>query len=100
MDNFSLGRPAQVLIVSGLLLAAGCHPYRIPNPTGPPVPKVKQWARADVQADDAAATTTSTSKPQRNAYDKDGLVKKPQYKRRRVRSKPNQRTILGIKSPF
>ncbi|TGE21561.1 hypothetical protein E5K00_14860 [Hymenobacter aquaticus] len=87
----------------GLLLVAGggCRPYRMPNPTGPPQPKVKKAANKDeVSADGRSAEATSEIKPIHNNYDRKGLLKKPKYERRRLKKKVGQRKFLGITLPF
>lgn len=89
----------QVLLLSSLLAVAACHSYRIPSPTGPPQPKVKASKSAD-SSEAADGTTTAEVKPQRNSYDKNGLLKKPKYEKRRLRHKVGQRKFLGIVLPF
>lgn len=103
--NFSGAfRRVCVLLVAGLLLlgAAACHSYRIPNPTGPPQPKVKKAQSADNQAANGQALSVEKEsvKTQKNSYDKNGLLKKPKYERRRVKHKVGQRKFLGIVLPF
>ncbi|TGE09689.1 hypothetical protein [Hymenobacter fodinae] len=92
-----------LLLVAGLLLliAPACHSYRIPNPKGPPQPKVKK-AAADNQAANGQALSVEKEdvKTQKNSYDKQGLLKKPKYERRRVKRKVGQRKFLGIVLPF
>ena len=90
-----------LLVLSGSLTTA-CHSHRIPNPTGPPQPKVKKAAKGAVDATEAAdgTTTAPAPKPQRNSYDKNGLLKKPKYERRRLKRKVGQREFLGIPLPF
>lgn len=87
-----------LLLLSGFL-ATACHSHRIPNPTGPPQPKVKAAKSAD-GTEAADGSTTAPPKPQRNSYDKNGLLKKPKYERRRVKRKVGQRKFLGIILPF
>jgi len=91
-------------LLSGLLLLAetGCHRYAMPSPKGPPQPKVKKAAKgADANADGSAASTEPVDvKPQKNSYDKNGLLKKPKYERRRRTHKVGQRKFLGIVLPF
>lgn len=93
-----------LLLVAGWLLlgASACHSYRIPNPTGPPQPKVKKAKNADNQAANGQALSVEKEavKTQKNSYDKNGLLKKPKYERRRVKRKVGQRKFLGIVLPF
>lgn len=94
-----------ILVISGLLMLteAGCHRYALPSPKGPPQPKVKRAAKgsADANADGSAASTEPVEvKPQKNSYDKNGLLKKPKYERRRRTHKVGQRKFLGIVLPF
>lgn len=92
---------ALLLAVLVLLAASGCHSYRIPSPTGPPQPKVKKASNPDNQSADGRALDVEKEavKTQKNSYDKDGLLKKPKYERRRVKRKVGQRKILGIMLP-
>ena len=84
-----------------LLLGSGCHRYALPTPKGPPQPKVKKIASADQNGDGTALTTApSEVKTQKNSYDKNGLLKKPRYARRRVEHKVGQRRFLGFTLPF
>ncbi|SHJ41801.1 hypothetical protein SAMN02745146_3101 [Hymenobacter daecheongensis DSM 21074] len=92
-------------VLAGLLLggvlAGACRPYRIPNPTGPPQPKVVKAKKPDAEsADGRSAPITTEAKPIRNSYDKHGLMKKPKYERRRLKHKVGQRRFLGIPLPF
>ena len=103
--NFSGAlRRLGLLLLAGLLLLTtpACHSYRIPNPTGPPQPKVKKAANADNQAANGQALSVEKEsiKTQKNSYDKQGLLKKPKYERRRVKRKVGQRKFLGIVLPF
>jgi hypothetical protein len=94
-----------VWMMSGLLLLAACqsHRYALPSPKGPPQPKVKKTAKssADQNADgtDVSAEPVEV-KPQKNSYDKNGLLKKPKYERRRLAHKVGQRKFLGFVLPF
>ncbi|MBX0291542.1 hypothetical protein K3G63_13915 [Hymenobacter sp. HSC-4F20] len=90
-----------VLVTLVLLLASACHRYRIPSPTGPPQPKVKKASNPDNQSADGRALDVEKEavKTQKNSYDKNGLLKKPKYERRRVKRKVGQRKILGIMLP-
>jgi len=90
------------LAFSLLLTAAACHSHRIPSPTGPPQPKKVKASKAAATATEAAdgSTTATAPPPQRNSYDKNGLLKKPKYERRRVKRKVGQRKFLGIVLPF
>ncbi|MCB2376567.1 hypothetical protein LGH70_03175 [Hymenobacter sp. BT635] len=89
-------------VALGFLLMAGggCRPYRMPNPTGPPQPKVKAVNKDEVSADGRSTGATTEMKPIKNNYDKNGLLKKPKYERRRLKKKVGQRTFLGITLPF
>lgn len=96
-------RPTLLLVAVLLLLSASaCHSYRIPNPTGPPQPKVKKAKNVDNQAANGQALSVEKEavKTQKNSYDKQGLLKKPKYERRRVKRKVGQRKFLGIVLPF
>ncbi|HEX8350697.1 MAG TPA: hypothetical protein VF598_12105 [Hymenobacter sp.] len=105
MTSFFLRRArlaAQLLLLTSLLTTAACHSYRIPSPTGPPQPKQTKAKPAKNADGEAAADGTAVvaPKPQRNSYDKNGLMKKPKYERRRVRHKVGQRKFLGFILPF
>ena len=94
-----------VLMLSGLLLLAACqsHRYALPSPKGPPQPKVKKTAKksADQNADGSDVSAEPVeAKPQKNSYDKNGLLKKPKYERRRLTHKVGQRKFLGFVLPF
>jgi hypothetical protein len=97
-------KPPFLLLLSALLLLASCqsHRYALPSPTGPPQPKVKKSARsADQNADGSAASTeVADVKTQKNSYDKNGLLKKPKYQRRKLTRKVGQRKFLGFVLPF
>ena len=91
--------------MSSLLLLGACqsHRYALPSPKGPPQPKVKKSARrsADENADGTAVSVAAAEvKPQKNSYDKNGLLKKPKYARRKLTRKVGQRKFLGIVLPF
>jgi hypothetical protein len=90
-----------LLLLSGLM-SVTCHPYRIPNPKGPPQPKVHKAKKGDaVEAADGTSTgSTTVAKPIKNSYDKHELLKKPKYKRRRLKQKVGPRRFLGIPLPF
>lgn len=91
-----------LLALAGLLmLAPACRPYRIPNPTGPPQPKVKKARSAGNESADGRALDVEKEavKTQKNSYDKNGLLKKPKYERRKVKRKVGQRKVLGITLP-
>jgi hypothetical protein len=91
------------LLAASLLLAApACHSYRIPNPKGPPQPKVKKALNADNASADGRALDVEKEavKTEKNSYDKHGLLKKPKMERRRVRHKVGQRKFLGFVLPF
>jgi hypothetical protein len=99
------GKSLFILLISSVLLLteAGCHRYALPSPKGPPQPKVKKAAKGsdDANADGSAASTEPGDvKPQKNSYDKNGLLKKPKYERRRRTHKVGQRKFLGIVLPF
>lgn len=98
-------RRVRLLLLAGLLLLAApaCHRYRLPSPTGPPQPKTKKAAASsDNQSADGRDMSVEKEevKTQKNSYDKDGLLKKPKYERRRIRRKVGQRKFLGIVLPF
>ncbi|GAA3998420.1 hypothetical protein GCM10022408_06530 [Hymenobacter fastidiosus] len=92
------------LLLLSCLLSVTCHPYRIPNPTGPPQPRVRKASRAakpaDESADGRSAAGATEAKPMRNSYDRHEMLKKPKYKRRRLKHKVGQRKFLGITLPF
>lgn len=94
-----------VVLVLVLLAGGGCQRYAIPNPKGPPQPKVKRSKqKADEQNADGSAIVTAGEpadvKIEKNKYDKNGLLKKPKYERRKVKHKVGQRKIFGITLPF
>ncbi|UPL48789.1 hypothetical protein [Hymenobacter sublimis] len=90
-----------VLVALLLLTAPACHRYRLPSPTGPPQPKVKKASNPDNQSADGRALDVEKEavKTKKNSYDKQGLLKKPKYERRRLKHKVGQRKILGITLP-
>ena len=92
------------LLLLGLLLVLGsaCRPYRLPTPTGPPQPKVKKARSADNESADGRALVVEKEavKTQKNSYDKNGLLKKPKYERRRLKRKVGQRKFMGIILPW
>lgn len=98
------GQGFRLLLLAVLLLftASACHSYRIPNPKGPPQPKVKKAKNPDNQAADGRALDVEKEavKTEKNSYDKQGLLKKPKYERRRLKHKVGQRKFLGIVLPF
>lgn len=102
-----LGWLLLVLVVLTGPALSGCrlfHPYRIPNPKGPVV-KVKKAKKKDPDATEAAdgSVTDASAEPpkvQKNSYDRNGLLKKPKLKRRRLKHKNGQRTLLGVPLPF
>jgi hypothetical protein len=103
MNLFSFRRLRQVagLVLLSGLMSVTCHPYRIPNPTGPPQPKVSRAKKGANEAADGTSTAVTTeAKPIKNSYDKQGLMKKPKYERRRLKNKVGQRRLLGIPLPF
>ncbi|OWP61608.1 hypothetical protein CDA63_18510 [Hymenobacter amundsenii] len=98
-----LGRRLGLLGLAALLLAApACHSYRLPNPKGPPQPKVKKGTTPGNESADGRALDVEREavKTQKNSYDKNGLLKKPKYKRRHLKHKDRNRKILGITLPF
>ncbi|MCB2406685.1 hypothetical protein [Hymenobacter lucidus] len=89
------------LVLMCFLMSVSCHPYRIPNPKGPPQPKVHKAKTADTEAADGRSTDVTTeAKPIKNSYDKNGILKKPKYNSRRLKKKVGQRKFLGITLPF
>ncbi|WP_152981664.1 hypothetical protein [Hymenobacter sp. AT01-02] len=98
-------RRLSLLLLAALLLlsAPACHRYRLPSPKGPPQPKVKKAApTSDNQSADGRDMSVDKGevKTQKNSYDKNGLLKKPKYERRRLKRKVGQRKFLGITLPF
>jgi hypothetical protein len=92
-----------VVLLAGPALS-GCrlfHPYRIPDPKGPPQPHStkKKSGKDATEAADGSTTDTSSepAKVQKNSYDKGGLLKKPKLKRRRLKHKVGQRKFLWFK---
>ncbi|RSK50888.1 hypothetical protein [Hymenobacter rigui] len=104
MKLSGLFRHLPLLLVAAVLLLAmpACHSYRIPNPQGPPQPKVKKAKNSDNESADGRALDVEKEavKTQKNSYDKNGLLKKPKMERRRLKHKVGQRKILGITLPF
>ncbi|WP_143069860.1 hypothetical protein [Hymenobacter actinosclerus] len=106
MKHFSVrGRWLGMLgLAATLLLAPACqrHPYRIPDPQGPPQPKVKRTAGGNESADGRALDVEREAvRTKKNVLDKKtGLVKKPKLERRRLKRKTDQRKFLGIPWPF
>lgn len=103
MSVFSLHNLRRVLglVLMCFLMSVSCHPYRIPDPKGPPRPKVRKAKRQQTEAADGRlAEPTTEAKPMKNSYDRHELLKKPKYKRRRLKKKVGQRTFLGIGLPF
>ncbi|WP_460676619.1 hypothetical protein [Hymenobacter coalescens] len=110
IETLRLRRLSWQLLVLVLLagpVLSGCRlfkPYRLPTPTGPVV-KQKKTKKKDpnaVEAADGSVTDASADPPkvQKNSYDKNGLLKKPKLKRRRLKNKSGQRRFLGITLPF
>ncbi|UYZ58021.1 hypothetical protein [Hymenobacter latericus] len=105
MELLRVRRLGWLLLV--LMLVAGpalqsCRPYRLPNPSGPVTKKTKT-KKKDPEATEMADGSTGTAsteapKIQKNSYDKNGLLKKPKYKRRRL-AKPGEKFILGVRIP-
>lgn len=94
-----------LLAILLLLGGTGCHRYAIPSPKGPAQPKVKRSKqKSDEQNADGSAIVTESNaadlKVEKNKYDKNGLLKKPKYERRKVKRKVGQRKFLGITLPF
>lgn len=76
-------------------LATSCRPYRLPSPQAPPQPKA-----ATNTGDNGGAAPVTALKGQRNSYDKNGLLKKKKYERRRLKRKVGQRMLFGHPLPF
>lgn len=94
-------RSLLLVLLSGWLLLAhtGCHRYHISDPKGPPQPKMKKAAAtASEQSADGRDQSKSQAEapPQHNSYDKQGLLKKKKYERRRLTRKVGQYRFLGI----
>lgn len=83
-----------VVLVSSLGLTSGCHRYRIPDPKGPPQPKVK-LGKADSNGT-GMSEAVSSLKTDKKSYDKQGLLKQKKYERRKLTRKVGQRKIFGI----
>ena len=89
------------LLLLSCLLSVTCHPYRIPNPGGPPPPKVRKAKKADVEtAAGTAAPSLTEAKPIKNNYDKHGLIKTKKPMPHRQQHKVGQRRFLGFTLPF
>lgn len=90
------------LLVLLLLLGAACRPYRLPTPKGPPQPKAKKARNVDNESADGRALVVEKEavKTEKNSYDKNGLLKKPKYERRRLKHKVGQRKFMGIVLPW
>lgn len=98
-------RVCLLLLAAHLGLAAGActtHRYRIPDPKGPPQPRVKKANKPTNESADGRALDVEKEavKTQKNSYDKQGLLKKPKMERRRLKRKVGQRRLLGIPLPF
>lgn len=96
-------RLSVLLLAAGLLLTApACRSYRIPDPKGPPQPKVKKAKNPGNESADGRALDVEKEsvKTQKNSYDKNGLLKKPKMERRRLKHKVGQRKFLGFTLPF
>lgn len=103
--SFYLRRFLGLSLLAVVLLSAACqsHRYALPSPKGPPQPKVKRSAKAsnEQNADGSAvAADPGEMKIQKNSYDKQGLLKKPKYERRKLTRKVGQRKFLGFVLPF
>ncbi|NVO85596.1 hypothetical protein [Hymenobacter terrestris] len=99
------GRWLSMGLVAALLLAApACqrHPYRIPDPKGPPIAKVKRNRTPGNESADGRVLDVEREavKMPKNRLDNQGLVKKPKHERRRLKRKVGQRKFLGFVLPF
>ena len=77
----------------------GCHSHRIPNPTGPAQPKTKKTAGNDAgQSADGqmSGAMQAERRTEHNSYDKNGILKKKKYARRRLTHKNGQHYFMGI----
>lgn len=83
-----------VLLFGCLALSTGCHRYRIPDPKGPPQPKVK-LGKAESNGS-GLSEAVSSLKTEKKSYDKQGLLKQKKYERRKLTRKVGQRKIFGI----
>jgi hypothetical protein len=83
------------LLAFALTLTTACRPYRLPSPQAPPQPKATTNT-----GDNGGAAPVTALKGQRNSYDKNGLLKKKKYERRRLKHKSGQRMIFGRPLPF
>ena len=99
-----LGRRLGLLALTAVLLLAApaCHRYRMPSPSGPPQPKIKKAKNPSNESADGRALDVEKEsvKAQKNSYDKQGLLKKPKYERRKLKRKVGPRKFLGITLPF
>lgn len=88
------GRWPSVLVLAVLLLCStGCHRFRIPDPKGPPQPKVK-LGKAEKNGT-GLSTAVSELKTSKKGFDKQGLLKQKKYERRKLTHKVGQRKIFG-----
>ncbi|QIX61385.1 hypothetical protein HER32_09425 [Hymenobacter sp. BT18] len=101
MRSLMLGFPrtffslvSTLALVGCLALSTGCHRYRIPDPKGPPQPKVK-LGKADSNGS-GMSEAVSSLKTDKKSYDKQGLLKQKKYERRKLTRKVGQRKIFGI----
>ena len=96
--------PLRGLLLLGLSLCLlgpllGCHSHRIPNPTGPAQPKAKKTAGTDAgQGADGqmSGAMQAERRTEHNSYNKNGILKKKKYARRRLTHKTGQHYFLGI----
>lgn len=92
------------LLAALLLTAPACqrHPYRIPDPKGPPVAKVKRNRTPGNESADGRVLDVEREavKMPKNRLDKQGLVKKPKHETRRLKPRHERRRFLGINLPF
>lgn len=84
-----------LFVLAALTFATSCRPYRLPSPTAPPQPKAQTGT-----GDNGGAAPVTALKGQRNSYDKNGLLKKKKYERRRLKRKVGQRMLFGRPLPF
>lgn len=84
-----------LLIALTLTFMTACRPYRLPSPQAPPQPKA-----ATNTGDNGGAAPVTALKGQRNSYNKNGLLKKKKYERRRLKRKVGQRMLFGYPLPF
>lgn len=83
------------LFVLALTFTTACRPYRLPSPQAPPQPKAQTST-----GDNGGAAPVVELKGQHNSYDKNGLLKKKKYERRRLKRKVGQRMLFGRPLPF